>query len=135
MARQIFVNLPVADIKRSNEFVKALGFEINPQFSGEDSVCVVVSDTIYFMLLSHKHFQGFSPKPICDTSKSLEVLTCLSLDSREEVDEIVRKAVAAGGSTYKEAQDMGFMYGHGFLDPDGHVWEVIHMDMSKFPSE
>lgn len=128
MAQMIFVNLPVKDLDKSMTFFKALGFSFNPQFTDETAACMVISDTIFAMLLTHPKFAEFSPKPITDTASSIEVLTCLSRDSREAVDTIVAAALAAGGSTYKAPQDHGFMYGHGFQDLDGHVWEVMWMD-------
>ncbi|WAC18024.1 VOC family protein [Luteolibacter sp. SL250] len=133
MNRLIFINLPVKDLQRSMDFFKALGFDLNPQFTDETAACVVISDVIHVMLLTHDKFNGFAPNPISDARSVTEVLNALSCSSREEVDDLVRKAVSAGGNTYNEPQDHGFMYGHGFQDPDGHVWEVYHMDMSAIP--
>ena len=127
MPRQIFVNLPVADLPKSIAFFTALGFANNPQFTDDTAACMVVSDTIYVMLLTHPKFQAFTPKAIADSRKSTEVLIALDCDSREQVDDLVRRAVAAGGSIYAEPVDHGFMYGHSFADPDGHQWEVFHM--------
>lgn len=127
MSRQIFVNLPVARLDASTTFFKQLGFSFNPAFSNEAGACMVVSDNIYVMLLTQGHFKGFTPKPIADAHAVTEVLVCLSCESREEVDALVAKAVAAGGSTHNAPQDHGFMYGHGFQDLDGHIWELIHM--------
>jgi uncharacterized protein len=127
MSTKIFVNLPVSDLTKSLNFYKAVGFTLNPQFSDDTGACMIVSESIFVMLLTHEKFKMFTPKEICDAKKSTEVLLCLSQDSRESVDDTVRKAVAAGGSTYKEPQDHGFMYGHGFQDPDGHIWELVHM--------
>jgi len=128
MARQIFVNLPVKDLSASVEFFTKLGYTFNPQFTDVTATCMVVSDTIFFMLLTHEKFASFSPKPICDTSEAVEALLCLSCESREAVNLLVDKAVAAGGSTYRDPMDMGTMYGHGFRDLDGHVWEIMWMD-------
>lgn len=128
MPQMIFVNLPVRDLDRSVTFFKALGFSFNPQFTDETATCMIISDTIFAMLLTHEKFASFSPKPIADTSKAVEVLTCLSRESRADVDTMVAAALAAGGTTYKEPQDYGFMYGHGFQDLDGHVWELMWMD-------
>jgi uncharacterized protein len=128
MATKIFVNLPVKDLAQSVDFFKALGFDFNAQFTDETAACMVVSEDIYVMLLTHTKFKEFTPKNICDATKSTEVLVCLSCESRGEVDELVRKAVAVGGSTYNEPQDHGFMYGHGFQDRDGHIWELIYME-------
>ena len=127
MASQIFVNLPVKDLDRSVEFFTALGFTFNPQFTDETATCMIVSENIFVMLLTHEKFQTFTPKPICDATKATEVLVCLSLASRAEVEAMVAKAVAAGGKTYNQPQDHGFMYQHGFQDPDGHIWELVHM--------
>ena len=128
MARSLFVNLPVKNLPRSIDFFKELGFTFNSQFTDETAACMVISDTIYAMLLTEAKFQTFTPKTICDATKSTEVLNCLSCESRSEVDEQVRKAVAAGGTTYNEPQDHGFMYAHGFQDLDGHIWELMWMD-------
>lgn len=127
MPISMFVNLPVSDVARSTEFVKALGFEVNPQFSDEKATCVVISETNYVMLLHNDFFKTFILHEICDASKYTEVIVCLMLESREAVDEMVKKAVAAGGTNYKEPEDYGFMYQHGFRDPDGHFWEVGYM--------
>ena len=128
MVTKIFVNLPVKDLKRSMEFFTNLGYRFNPQFTDETAACMIVADDIYVMLLTHPKFKEFTPKAICDATKSTEVLVCLSCESRDEVNQMVRKAVAAGGTTYAEAKDYGFMYQHGFQDPDGHIWELIYMD-------
>ena len=108
-------------------FFKALGFSHNPQFTDDTAACIVISETIFVMLLTHSKFRVFTPKSICDTTKSAEVLLCLSCDSRSQVDDLVAKAVAAGGSIYANPKDYGFMYQHSFADPDGHQWELIHM--------
>ncbi len=128
MATQIFVNLSVKDLNKSVEFFTSLGFSFNPQFTDETATCMIVSDDIFVMLLTEAKFKMFTPKEICDTKKYTEVLVCLSCESRAKVDEMVRKAVAAGGTTYKEPDDHGFMYGHGFQDPDGHIWELVYME-------
>ncbi|MBN3885429.1 MAG: VOC family protein [Nostoc sp.] len=130
MATKIFVNLPVKDLSRSVEFFTKLGFSFNAQFTDETATSMIVSDDIFVMLLTHDKFKTFTPKEICDATKSTEVLVCLSSQSREEVDEMVGKAVAAGGTTYNQPQDHGFMYGHGFADLDGHIWEIIYMEPS-----
>ena len=127
MATKIFVNLPVTDLKRSMAFYEAVGMRNNPQFTDETAACMVVSVDIYVMVLTHAKFKDFTPKPIADATRTTEVLTALSCDSRAQVDEMVRKALAAGGSQYADAKDHGFMYQHGFEDPDGHVWELVHM--------
>jgi predicted lactoylglutathione lyase len=128
MATQIFVNLPIKDMARSRAFFDALGYSFNPQFSNEQGACMVVSDTIYVMLLVEPFFATFTGKPIADAHKSTEVLVCLSCDSREAVDAMVRKARAAGAAVPRQPQDHGFMYAHGFEDLDGHIWELVYMD-------
>ena len=130
MTTRLFVNLPVGDLQKSIEFFTKLGFTFNPQFTDATATCMVVSDEISVMLLTHAKFKDFTPKAICDATKATEVLLCLALDSREAVDEMVRNALAAGGTTYNEPQDHGFMYGWSFYDPDGHHWEVLWMDPS-----
>jgi uncharacterized protein len=129
MAKKIFVNLPVRDLRRSMDFGK-LGFTFNAQFTDETAACMIISEDIYVMLLTQNKFKAFTPKQICDATKSTEVLVCLSSGSRNEVNEMVRKAVDAGGTTYKEPEDHGFMYGHGFQDLDGHIWELAFMEPS-----
>ncbi len=130
MATKIFVNLPVKDLNRSVVFFTALGYTFNKQFTDETATCMIVAEDIFVMLLTVEKFKQFTPKAICDATKNTEVLVCLSCDSREMVDEMVRKAVAAGGTMYNEPQDHGFMYGHGYQDPDGHIWELMYMDPS-----
>ena len=128
MAIKIFVNLPVKDLTRSVEFFTKLGFGFDEQFTDETATCMIVSDDIFIMLLTEEKFQTFTPKKICDAGKFTEVLVCLSLESRANVEEMVAKAVAGGGSTYNEPQDHGFMYAHGFQDLDGHIWELIYLE-------
>ena len=130
MATKIFVNLPVKNLDRSVEFFTKLGFSFNAQFTDETATCMVVSEDIFVMLLTEAKFKEFAPNPICDATKSTEVLVCLSSQSREEVDKMIRNAVAAGGTTYNEPQDYGFMYSHGFQDLDGHIWETMFMEPS-----
>jgi len=130
MATKIFVNLPVKNLDQSIEFFTKLGFTFNPQFTDETATCMIVSDDIFVMLLTHEKFRTFTPKEIADANKSTEVLVCLSCESRDKVDAMVRKAVAAGGTTYSESKDYGFMYQHGFQDPDGHIWELVYMEPS-----
>ncbi len=128
MHTQIFVNLPVKNLNNSISFFTQLGVTFNPQFTDENATCMIVSNNIFVMLLTEDKFKTFTPKPICDATKSTEVLICLSCDSRADVDLIVQKAVAAGGTTYNEPQDHGFMYAHGFQDLEGHIWELIYME-------
>jgi len=130
MATKIFVNLPVKNLDRSVEFFTKLGFSFNAQFTDETATCMVVSEDIFVMLLTEAKFKEFTPNPICDATKSTEVLVCLSSESREEVDKMISNAVAAGGTTYNEPQDYGFMYSHGFQDLDGHIWETMFMEPS-----
>ena len=134
MSRLIFVNLPIKNMERSKAFFGALGFSFNPQFTNEQGACMVVSENHnYVMLLVEPFFQGFTKKPVADATKATEVLVALSCDSREEVDAMVRKALAAGGTAPNAPQDHGFMYSHGFEDLDGHVWEVVWMDPQAAP--
>ncbi len=133
MSQQIFVNLPVKDLNRSIEFFTKLGYTFNPQFTDENATCMIIGDNIFAMLLVEPFFKSFTKKEIVDTSKSTEVLICLSAENREEVDDIVRKAVKAGGAAPNEKQDHGWMYSHGYQDLDGHTWEIAYMDISAFP--
>lgn len=127
MSKQIFLNLPVSDLPKSMAFFKALGFTNNPEFTDDNGACIAISDTIFVMLATPDRFREFTPKAICDTSKAVEVLINLSCESREEVDGLVARALAAGGSTYDKPEDLGFMYSHSFLDLDGHGWGLFHM--------
>lgn len=127
-ATKIFVNLPVKDLARSIGFFTKLGFRFNPRFTDETAACMVVSDDIFVMLLTEAKFREFTPRPVADATRSTEVLVALSRESRDAVDELVRHALAAGGTTYANAKDYGFMYQHGFQDLDGHIWELIYMD-------
>ncbi|MFG2477916.1 VOC family protein [Streptomyces fagopyri] len=126
--QMIFVNLAVNDVDTSKKFFTELGYTINPQFSTDDCACVVISDTIVAMLLSKQRYADFTKKEIADPARTSEVLLCLSAESREKVDELCDKALSAGGSGTREAQDHGYMYGRAFDDPDGHTWEVMWMD-------
>lgn len=134
MNKQIYVNLPVKNLDKSKAFFAALGYTFNPQFTNENGACMVVSDAIYVMLLAEPFFQTFTKKTIVDATKSTEVLVCLSVDSRAAVDDLVAKAVAAGGVASNPAQDHGFMYIRGFGDLDGHLWELAYMDPSQSPN-
>ncbi len=131
--RMIFVNLPVKDLEASKTFFGALGFTFNPAFTDENAACMVVSDSIFVMLLTEARFRDFITGDICDTTKATEVLTCLSCPSRQEVDDTLAKALAAGAKPWKPNMDYGFMYGCSFQDPDGHVWELMHMDPAAMP--
>lgn len=131
MSKMIFVNLPVTDLPRAVAFYEAVGATKNPQFSDDTAACMVISDTIHAMLLTHDKYRQFTSKKIVDAKTSSEVLICLSADSRDEVDGLVKKAVGAGGSADPTpTQDFGFMYGRSYEDPDGHIWEVMWMDMA-----
>ena len=129
MATQIFVNLPVKDLDKSKEFFTRLGFTINPQFTDENAACVVISEDIYAMILQEKFLKTFiQKKEITDATKSAEVLVALSAGSKEKVNEMADKALAAGASKLREPEDHGFMYSRSFQDIDGHIWEVLWMD-------
>jgi predicted lactoylglutathione lyase len=135
MHKQIYVNLPVKNLARSRAFFSSLGFEFNGQFSNDQGACMIIGENIFAMLLAEPFFQGFTSKPISNARETTEVLTCLSCESREEVDALVQKALAAGGRAPNPKQDHGFMYGHGFEDLDGHVWELSYMDMGAIPAQ
>lgn len=130
MATKIFVNLPVKDLGRSIDFFSKLGFGFNQQFTDEKGTCMIIGEDIYVMLLLEEFFKTFTKKQVLDATKGTEVILALSAGSREEVDELVNKATAAGGTTPNHKQDQGFMYGWGFQDLDGHLWEVFYMDQS-----
>lgn len=133
MVKQIFVNLPVHDLQATMEFFGKLGFVFNEQFTDENAACMVIGENLYVMLLTEAFFQTFITKEIADTNKVTEVLNALSVESREEVDEMMDKAVEAGATESREPQDQGFMYSRAFEDLDGHIWEVFYMDMSQAP--
>jgi predicted lactoylglutathione lyase len=128
MPRKIFVNLPVADLKKSIDFFTKLGFTFNPQFTDDTATCMIISDDIYAMLLTHAKFSQFVKQPISDARRQTEVLLALSFDSRAEVDALVDKALAGGAQPAGEPQDHGFMYSRSFHDLDGHIWEPFWMD-------
>jgi len=133
MATKIFVNLPVRDLNRSVEFFTRLGFSFNPQFTDENATCMIVGEDIFVMLLVEKYFKTFTHKEVSDARNSTEVIVSLSTDSREIVDAMISKAVAAGATTPNEPKDYGFMYQHGFQDLDGHLWEIFFMDPGGIP--
>ena len=135
MFKQIFVNLPIKDMARSQAFFKSLGLTFNQQFTNEQGACLELGENLFAMLLVEPFFQGFTKLPISDAKKATEVLIALPLDSREQVDQLVAKAVAAGATTPNAPVDHGFMYQHGFADLDGHQWEVFWMDMSAAPAQ
>ena len=130
MKTKIFVNLPVKDLNKTIEFFTKLGFKFNPQFTDENATCMIVGDDIFVMLLVEKFFKTFTKKEIADTSKNTEVIVALSVEGRENVDQMINKAIEYGGKESREPQDHGWMYGRSFEDIDGHLWEIIYMDES-----
>jgi len=135
MATKIFINLPVKDLNKSVEFFTHLGYTFNPQFTDENATCMIIGEDIFVMLLVQPFFKSFTKKEIPDTAKNAQVILSLSAESKDEVDEKVRKAIEAGGTAPNEKQDHGWMYQHGFADLDGHLWEIAYMDMSAFPAQ
>jgi len=135
MARQIFINLAVSDLQKSMDFYTALGFTNNPQFSDDSGKCMVWSESIYVMLLSHEKFSSFATKPIADTKSNVAGLFSLSMESTDEVNSIMEKGLKAGGAEPSEMRDYGFMQQRTIEDFDGHTWEIFYMDMSKVPTE
>ena len=135
MSKNIFINLPVKDLKRSMDFFQKLGFSFNMQFTDEKAACLVIGENIYSMLITEPFFKTFTKKEIADASKSTEVLIAIDVDSKEAVTKLVKKAVEAGGTVYMEPQDHGWMYSHSFADPDGHQWEVLFMDENTVPED
>lgn len=128
MQHKIFINLPIKDLDASKEFYTKLGFTINKQFTNEDASCVVINDSIYVMILKEEFFKRFTQKTIIDAKTSVESLLALSVDSKEAVDDFVKRAIDAGGKLGRGPEDLGFMYQNGFEDPDGHIWEIFWMD-------
>lgn len=135
MNKQIFINLPVSDLAKSMEFYTALGFSNNPQFSDETGKCMVWSDSIFVMLLSHEKFSSFTSKPIADTKTNVAGLFSLSMENVEAVNKIMTDGLKAGGIEPTEMKDYGFMQQRTIEDFDGHTWEIFFMDMSKFPQQ
>lgn len=135
MSRMIFVNLPVADLPKSRVFYEAVGFTCNPQFSDDAGACMVLTDAIYVMLLTHEKFAQFTTREIADSHKTAQMLLALSCDSRAAVDQITAAALATGGTLAHDAEDLGFMYSTGFHDPDGHGWGPFFMDMAGFEAQ
>ncbi|MED1915159.1 VOC family protein [Bacillus thuringiensis] len=134
-SKQIFVNLPVKDLNKSIDFFTAIGYEFNPQFTDQNAACLVIGENIFAMLLVEEFFQTFTKKELTDATRSTEVIVALSADSKEQVDEIVNKALAAGATPSKDPIDHGFMYSWSFQDLDGHLWEFLHMDQGAVPQE
>lgn len=136
MSKMIFVNLPVTDLAKSRAFYEAVGAPNNPQFTDETAACMVFSDAIHVMLLTHDKWRSFTSKDIPNAHESAQVLLCLSADTKDGVSELVDAAVGAGGKADPTpTQDFGSMFGRSFEDPDGHIWEVMWMDMSAVPAE
>lgn len=135
MSRMIFVNLPVKDLQKSIGFFTELGFKFNPQFTDENTTCMVISDDAYVMLLVEDYFKTFTKKSIADATTHTEAIVALSAESREDVDNLVDKALAVGGRPANEPEDQGFMYGRSFQDLDGHQWEVLYMDPSAMEKQ
>jgi uncharacterized protein len=135
MNTKLFVNMPVKDIQKTNAFFKALGFEFDPRFSNEKATCMIINEDAYFMLLQEEFFKTFISTEICDARKQTEVLNCISRESKQLVNEFVDKAVRLGAVEIREAQDHGFMYGRSFHDLDGHIWEVLWMDVNAVPEQ
>jgi predicted lactoylglutathione lyase len=135
MAKQVFINLAVKDLKKSMDFYTALGFSNNPQFSDDTAKCMVWSENIFVMLLTHEKFSSFTTKPIADTKNALAGLFSLSLDSVDEVNSLMTKGLNAGGTEPNEMRDYGFMQQRTIEDFDGHTWEVFFMDITKFPAQ
>jgi predicted lactoylglutathione lyase len=135
MVSKIFVNLPVKDLDKSMAFFKALGFSFNPQFTDKTAACMVMSDDIYAMLLTHDKLREFSKKQIADAHQTTEVLTALAVESRDKVNELADKALMVGGKEAYSPKDYGFMFTRSFEDPDGHIWEVFWMDPATVQKE
>jgi predicted lactoylglutathione lyase len=135
MATQMYLNLPVKDLDKTVAFFTALGFSFNPAFTDENATCMIINDDAYVMLLVENFFKTFTSKAVADASSTTEAIMAFSVDTREAVDEMVRKALASGGTPSQEAQDYGFMYSHSFQDPDGHLWEVMWMDPTGPPAD
>ena len=133
MATKVFINLPVADLEKTMDFFKNLGFTFNPQFTDDKAACMVISDSIFAMMLREDYFKTFTKKNVCDARTATEVLIALDAESRDEVKQMVEKAQSLGAHIYAEAQDHGWMYQHSFADLDGHQWEIAYMDISQFP--
>jgi uncharacterized protein len=135
MSKKIFINLPITDLPKSMDFYTAIGFTNNPQFSDATGACMVLSDEIYVMLLTHPKFKQFTKKKIGNTLKTVSVINSLSVDSNAEVNDMMDNVLKAGGKEPNEAKDYGFMLQRSFEDLDGHLWEVFYMDVSKFPQQ
>ena len=135
MPRNLYVNLPVKDLKKTMDFFSSLGFSFNATFTDENAACLIINDNTSVMLLVESYFATFTKKPVADAKAVTETLLALSCDSREAVDAFIAKALEAGGSEYAEPKDYGFMYQRGLADLDGHQWEVFYMDESQLPTD
>jgi uncharacterized protein len=135
MAKQIFINLAVKDLQKSMDFYAALGFSNNPQFSDDTGKCMVWSENIFVMIMTHEKFKNFATKPIADTKSNLAGLFSLSVDSIDEVNNIMTNGLNSGGTEPSDMRDYGFMQQRTIEDPDGHTWEIFYMDITKFPKE
>ncbi|MBS3093362.1 VOC family protein [Candidatus Pacearchaeota archaeon] len=133
--QQIFVNLPVKDLQKTKAFFSELGFEFNQKFTDDNAACLIIGEHIFAMLLREEFFKTFTPKTISDAKKNTEVLLALQVESKEEVNEMIEKAIASGGTEPREAQDHGWMFGRSFEDIDGHIWEVFFMDEKNMPKQ
>lgn len=133
MATNIFINLSVKDLEKTKEFFSKLGFSFNPQFTDEKAACLVISENIYAMLITEEYFKTFTKKEIADSSKTTEVINALSVESKKQVDEMVDKAIAAGGRVSRDPDDYGWMYTKSFEDLDGHLWEILWIDENNIP--
>lgn len=132
---QIFLNLPVKDLNRSIAFFTKLGFKFNPQFTDKNATCMIIGENIYAMLLVERFFKTFTKKQIVNAINSTEIINALTVENRKKVDDMINKAIKAGGKEPRKPQDHGWMYGRSFEDLDGHLWEVFYMDESKMPKE
>jgi len=135
MATQLFVNLAVKDLKKTMDFFSKLGFTFNMQFTDENAACMIINNEAFIMLLQEPFFKTFTRKELVDAHKSTEVLTSISAESKDKVNEILDKALSMGATEAREPQDQSFMFGRSFSDPDGHIWEVFWMDMNAFTKE
>jgi uncharacterized protein len=135
MATKMFVDLPVKDLYRTVEFFTRLGFTFNPQFTDENATCMIIGEDVYVMLLVDRFFKTFTKKEICNVAKDAEVIVALSTESREKVDQMMNRVLEAGGKESREQQDHGWMYGRGFQDIDGHLWEIIYMNETALQKE
>ena len=136
MAKQIFVNLHVKNLNKTKNFFSKLGFKFNPKFTNKNAACMIIGKNIFSMLIVEKYFKSFIPKKkISNAKKNAEVLNALSVESRKKVDQMISKAIKAGGKEYRKAQDYGWMYGRAFEDINGHIWEAFYMDESKMPKK